>query len=82
MPFLQTWKVLLIKICKIQPLALLLLYFLLLLLAFTSADIIFHHFLELRSEKKKKKKKIFVANFPFLADSLNPHPIPLMTKIS
>ena len=78
MPFLQTWKVLLIKICKIQPLALLLLYFLLLLLAFTSADIIFHHFLELRSEKKKKKKKKdFCCKFSVFSRFTQPPPHPL-----
>ena len=43
----QVLKVLLIKICKIQPLDLLLNKAL--LLAFTSADIIFHKFLELYS---------------------------------
>ena len=48
-------------------------YFLLFLLAFTSADIIFHKFLELHSTLSEKK--IFVANFPFLTDSLKPRPL-------
>ena len=79
----QVLKVLLIKICKKQPLNLL--FFLLLLLAFTtSADIIFHKLLELHSTLFEKKK-IFVTNFPFLMVHLIPYPlngqIPLsMTK--
>ena len=40
---------------------------------FTLADIIFHKFLELQSTSSEKE--IFVANFPFLMDSLNP-PLP------
>ena len=48
----QVLKVLLIKICKIQPPDL---YFLLFLLTFTSADIIFHKFLELHSTLSEKK---------------------------
>ena len=44
------------------------------LLVFTSADIIFHKFSELHSTLSEKK--IFVSNFPFLTDSLNPHPQP------
>ena len=43
-----------------------------LFLAFTSADIIFHNILELHSTLTDKK--IFVANFPFLTDSLT-HPL-------
>ena len=42
------------------------------LLAFTSASIIFHNFLELHSTLTEKD--IFVRNFPFLTDSLNPPP--------
>ena len=43
------------------------------LLAFTSADIIFHNILELHSTLTDKK--IFVTNFPFLTDSVNPTPL-------
>ena len=49
-------------------------YFLLFLLAFTLADIIFHKFLELHSTLSENK--IFVANFPFLTDSLKLPPLP------
>ena len=80
----QVLKVIFIKICKIHPLDLLFLVF----VAFTSEDIIFHKGLELHSTLSEKKKKIFVTNFPFLTDSLNPHPHPLnnqsllsMTKV-
>ena len=48
--------------------------FLMFFLAFTSADIIFHNILELHSTLTDKK--IFVTNFPFLTDSLNPAPAP------
>ena len=72
----QVLKVLLIKICKIQPLDLL--FLVVFILAFTSADIVFHNFLELHSILSEKK--IFVTNFPFLTDSLK-HPTPLAAKI-
>ena len=49
----QVLKVLLIKICKIQPPDLLFLFF---LLAFTSAGIVFHKFLDFI---QKYLKKIF-----------------------
>ena len=61
-------------------------YFLLLLLVFTSPDILFDKFLELHSTLSEKQ--VFVTNFPFLTDSLNPQPhthphpyTPLMAKI-
>ena len=64
-PFLhciEVLKVLLAKICKMQPLDILILvvYFIS-MLDCTSADIIFHSFLELH--KKLSEKKIFVTNF-------------------
>ena len=57
----QFLKVLLnlIKICKIHKTI--------------SADMIFQKFLELHSTLSEKK--IFVTNFPFLMDSLKPHPL-------
>ena len=65
----EVLKVLLIKTCKMHSLYLL---FLAALLDFISADTIFHYFLELYATSVKK---IFVKNFPFLTDSLNPpHP--------
>ena len=56
----QVLKVLLIKVCKIQPPDCL---FLLFLLAFTSAGIIFHKSLELYSTVSEKH--ILVKNSPF-----------------
>ena len=47
------------------------LFLILLVLAFTSVDIIFLKFLDLHSTLPEKKK-IFVTNFSFLTDSLNP----------
>ena len=64
----QVLKVLLIKICEIQPPDLFLLLF---LLAFTSTDIIFHKCLELHSTLSEKNA--FVTSFSFLTNSLNPH---------
>ena len=66
--FFQALEVLLIKICKIQPLGLSF------SLAFTLTDIIFYKFLKLHSALSERK--IFVTNFPFLTESLNPHPPP------
>ena len=50
-------------------------FLILLVLAFTSVDIIFLKFLDLHS-RLPEKKKIFVTNFSFLTDSLNPPPPP------
>ena len=51
------------------------------MLAFTSADIIFHKLLELHSSLSEKR--IFVANFPFLTDSLKPlHPLNSQNPLS
>ena len=62
----QVLKVLLIKVCEIQPLDLL--FFAAFISFYTSPDI------------RYQKKKIFITNFPFLMDSLKP-PTPLMAKI-
>ena len=60
----QVLKVLLIKICKIEPPDLF--FLLLFLLAFTSADIIFRKYLELHStllsEKKYLRQKFSFSN--------------------
>ena len=58
-------KVLLIKICKIQSLDLLF------LVVFISFYISRYHFFT-----QNYLKKIFVTNFPFLRDSLDPTPLP------
>ena len=76
----QVLKVLLIKICKIEPPGPL---FIVVFISFY--NIIFHKFLELHSTLSEKK--IFITNFPLLTDSLKP-PNPLngqkslsMTKV-
>ena len=63
-PFLhcfQVLKVLLIKVCKMQPLEL----FLVIFVAFTSEDIIFHMVLELHSTLSEKYKIDFCHKFSF-----------------
>ena len=71
----EIWKVLLIKVCKIEPPDLLFIaVFISFYISFTSADIIFHKFLELHSTLPGKK--ILVTNFPFLTDSLPHYPAP------
>ena len=68
-------KVLLIKICKIEPPDLLfIVVFISFYISFISADIIFHKFLELHSTLSGKK--ILVTNFLFLTDSLPRYPSP------
>ena len=67
----QVFKVLLIKICQIQPLYLL-------FLDISSADIIFLKFLSLHSTLTAKK--IFVTNFPFERIHSSPLPNPLNSQ--
>ena len=65
----QILKVLLIKICKIQPLDLLF------LVVFISFYIIRYHFSQVfRTSFNIIWKKDFFTNFPFLTDSLTPPP--------
>ena len=64
----QVLKVLLMKICKMQPIDLL---FLVVFISFYISRIAFHKFLELYSTFISQKK-VLITNFPFLADSLNP----------
>ena len=66
----QVLEVLLIQICKIQPLDLL---FLVIFISFCINR--FHKFLKLHSALSERK--IFVTNFPFLMGSLNTYPHPL-----
>ena len=63
----QVLKVLLMKICKIQPVDLL---FLVVFIKFYISRIAFHKFLELSTFISQKK--VLITNFPFLTDSLNP----------
>ena len=71
----EVLKVLIAKICKMQPLDILFLVYFISMLDCTSADIIFHSFLELHT--KLSEKKDFRHKF-FLTDSLNtPPPTPL-----
>ena len=65
----QVLKVLLIKICKIEPPDLLLIV----LISFYITEIIFHKFLEIHSTLFGKK--IFVTIFPFFNRFTNPHPL-------
>ena len=76
----QVLKVLLIKICKMQPLGGRDLLFLVYIdvLDFTSANIIFHKYLELHSTLSEKKT--FVTNFAFLTDLLKPLATPLTVR--
>ena len=67
----QVLKVLLIKIWKIQQPDLL---FLVVFISFHISIIIFQTFLELHSTLSEKK--IFITNFPFSTDWLNPPPLP------
>ena len=68
----QVLKVLLTKICKIQPPDLLF------IVVFISFYIRRYHFSQMfRTSFIIILKKIFVMNFPFLTDSLNPLPHPL-----
>ena len=65
----QVLKVLLIKICKIQPPD----FYFLLLVVFISFCINRYHFSKIfRTSFNIIWKKIFVTNFPFLTDSLTP----------
>ena len=67
----QVLEVLLIKICKIQPLDLL---FLVILISFYINRYHFSQIFKLHSALSERK--IFVTNFPFLMGSFNPHPPP------
>ena len=73
----QILKVLLIKICKIQPLDLLF------LVVFISFYIIRYHFSQVfRTSFNIIWKKDFFTNFPFLTDSLTPPAHPLNSQNS
>ena len=72
-PFYIVFQVLKVFLIKRSKNSHQIFFCLLFLLAFTSADIIFHKFLELHSTLSEKS--IFVTNFSFLNDSLNPFPL-------